>query len=46
MSADRIEKSIVLRAPRARVWRALSTPDEFGRWFGAAWPATSRRAPG
>ena len=35
MSADRIEKSIVLRAPRARVWRALTTPDEFGRWFGA-----------
>ena len=35
MSADRIQKSIVLRAPRARVWRALTTPDEFGRWFGA-----------
>jgi uncharacterized protein YndB with AHSA1/START domain len=35
MSADRIEKSIVLRAPRPRVWRALTTPDEFGRWFGA-----------
>jgi uncharacterized protein YndB with AHSA1/START domain len=35
MSADRIEKSIVLRAPRSRVWQALTTPDEFGRWFGA-----------
>jgi uncharacterized protein YndB with AHSA1/START domain len=35
MSTDRIEKSIVLRAPRSRVWRALSNPDEFGRWFGA-----------
>ncbi len=34
MSTDRIEKSIVLRAPRSRVWRALSDPDEFGRWFG------------
>lgn len=34
MNTDRIEKTIVLRAPRARVWRALSTPDEFGRWFG------------
>jgi uncharacterized protein YndB with AHSA1/START domain len=35
MSTDRIEKSILLRAPRSRVWRALSNPDEFGRWFGA-----------
>jgi uncharacterized protein YndB with AHSA1/START domain len=35
MSTDRIEKSILLRAPRSRVWRALSTPDEFGHWFGA-----------
>jgi uncharacterized protein YndB with AHSA1/START domain len=35
MSTDRIEKRIVLRAPRARVWRALANPDEFGRWFGA-----------
>jgi uncharacterized protein YndB with AHSA1/START domain len=35
MSTDRIEKRIVLRAPRSRVWRALASPDEFGRWFGA-----------
>jgi uncharacterized protein YndB with AHSA1/START domain len=35
MSTDRIEKSIVLRAPRARVWEALTSADEFGRWFGA-----------
>ena len=35
MSTDRIEKRLVLRAPRSRVWRALSNPDEFGRWFGA-----------
>jgi uncharacterized protein YndB with AHSA1/START domain len=34
-TTDRIEKRIVLRAPRARVWRALTTPDEFGAWFGA-----------
>ena len=33
MSTDRIEKSIVLRAPRARVWRAIASPDEFGVWF-------------
>lgn len=32
-STDRIEKTIVLRAPRSRVWRALSDAREFGRWF-------------
>jgi uncharacterized protein YndB with AHSA1/START domain len=26
MSTDRIEKSIVLRAPVSRVWRAIATP--------------------
>lgn len=31
---DRIEKTIVLRAPRARVWRALTDSQEFGDWFG------------
>lgn len=36
MSADRIEKTIVLHAPRSRVWRALARPDEFGAWFGVA----------
>src|SRR5437016_2727071 len=34
MSTDRIEKTIVLRAPRKRVWRALSDSTEFGKWFG------------
>ena len=33
-STDRIEKSVVLRAPRARVWRALADADAFGQWFG------------
>ena len=33
---DRIEKKIVLRAPRARVWRAVSDAREFGIWFGVA----------
>jgi uncharacterized protein YndB with AHSA1/START domain len=36
MSTDRIEKTIVLRAPRSRVWRALAQADEFGAWFGLA----------
>src|SRR5689334_11126112 len=34
MSTDRIEKVIILRAPRARVWRAIANADEFGSWFG------------
>ncbi len=34
-STDRIEKEIVMKAPRARVWRALTTAAEFGKWFGA-----------
>lgn len=31
---DRIEKNVVLKAPRSRVWRALANPEEFGAWFG------------
>ena len=34
MSTDRIEKKILLRAPRKRVWRALTDSKEFGTWFG------------
>jgi uncharacterized protein YndB with AHSA1/START domain len=33
MSTDRIEKRVVLRAPRSRVWRAISNSEEFGTWF-------------
>ncbi|HYD07373.1 MAG TPA: SRPBCC family protein [Reyranella sp.] len=36
MSTDRIEKKIVLKAPRARVWDAISDFRRFGIWFGAA----------
>lgn len=32
---DRIEKKVLLRAPRARVWRALADAQEFGQWFRA-----------
>lgn len=36
MSAlDRVERSIFIRAPRSRVWRAVSQAEEVGRWFGA-----------
>src|SRR5262245_18577686 len=31
---DRIEKRILLNAPRSRVWRALTNSAEFGYWFG------------
>jgi uncharacterized protein YndB with AHSA1/START domain len=34
MSTDRIEKKILLRAPRQRVWRALADSGEFETWFG------------
>ena len=30
---DRIEKQIELKAPRARVWRALTDYREFSEWF-------------
>jgi uncharacterized protein YndB with AHSA1/START domain len=32
-TTDRIEKQILLRAPRSRVWRALTDYEEFGAWF-------------
>ncbi len=32
-STDRIEKKILLRAPKARVWSALTDSKEFGAWF-------------
>ena len=31
---DRIEKKLLLRAPRDRVWRAIADSKEFGSWFG------------
>ena len=32
-STDRIERKIELKAPPARVWRALTDYREFGEWF-------------
>jgi uncharacterized protein YndB with AHSA1/START domain len=43
-STDRIEKKVVLRAPRSRVWRALTSSEEFGAWFGVK--LTGAFAPG
>ena len=50
---DRIVKSVVLNAPRERVWRAISESAQFGRWFGMSFdgpfvagkPITGRIAP-
>ena len=32
-TTDRIEKRFEVRAPRSRVWRAISDAAEFGTWF-------------
>lgn len=31
---DRIEKRVTIKAPPARVWKAVSDAKEFGAWFG------------
>jgi len=33
-NTDRIQKQVVLKAPRERVWGALSEAEQFGTWFG------------
>jgi uncharacterized protein YndB with AHSA1/START domain len=33
-TTDRIEKRVVLRAPRERVWNAICDAKQFGTWFG------------
>jgi uncharacterized protein YndB with AHSA1/START domain len=38
MSTDRIEKRVTLRAPRERVWHALTDAKQFGAWFGVEFP--------
>ena len=43
-STDRIERKILLKAPRSRVWRALSDAEEFGNWFGVALKGKTFRA--
>jgi uncharacterized protein YndB with AHSA1/START domain len=34
MSHDRIEREILIEAPRERVWLVLTEPDHVARWFG------------
>ncbi|MDB5751493.1 MAG: vanillate O-demethylase oxidoreductase VanB [Ramlibacter sp.] len=33
--SDSIERSTLIAAPRHRVWQAIPSAQEFGRWFGA-----------
>jgi uncharacterized protein YndB with AHSA1/START domain len=40
-STDRLERKILLKAPRSRVWRALSNAEEFGAWFGVAFKGSA-----
>lgn len=35
MTEDRIEKHVVVRAPREKIWKVLANAQEFGQWFGA-----------
>lgn len=35
-SSDRIERKILLKAPRSTVWRAFANAESFGKWFGVA----------
>jgi uncharacterized protein YndB with AHSA1/START domain len=35
-NTDRIERTVHIKAPRSRVWRALADAQQFGTWFGAA----------
>jgi uncharacterized protein YndB with AHSA1/START domain len=35
-TTDRIEKRVTLKAPRARVWKALTDAAQFGEWFGVS----------
>ena len=35
---DRIERQIVINAPRAKVWRAIADKTQFGTWFRVQFP--------
>jgi uncharacterized protein YndB with AHSA1/START domain len=32
-ATDRIEKTVLIKAPRSRVWQAISDTKQFGEWF-------------
>lgn len=35
-ASDRIERKILLTAPRYQVWRVLANAEAFGQWFGVS----------
>jgi uncharacterized protein YndB with AHSA1/START domain len=39
-TTDRIQKQLLIRAPRARVWRAITDVQEFNQWFRVALEGT------
>ena len=41
---DSIIKEVVIKAPRSRVWRAISDKTEFGNWFGVRFSGGTFRA--
>jgi len=43
-STDRIERSILLKAPVSRVWHALADADTFGKWFGVRFDGVTFQA--
>ena len=45
-STDRIERQILLKAPRERIWRALADATEFGAWFGVVFDSGAAFTPG
>jgi uncharacterized protein YndB with AHSA1/START domain len=34
-ATDRIERSVLINAPRSRVWQSLANAEAFSEWFGA-----------
>ncbi|HEX3814776.1 MAG TPA: SRPBCC family protein [Mycobacteriales bacterium] len=46
MSADRIEREIVIAAPVERVWAVLTEPEHIGQWFGQGKPTEIDLRPG
>ena len=43
---SKIERAITLRAPRSRVWKAITSRDDFANWFGVKIKGESGFAPG
>lgn len=38
---DSLQRQVQIHAPRAKVWRALTTAEEFGKWFGVNFKSKS-----